>query len=57
LILSTSYLSWQGFGLTAENRKALYVPKGFAHRFQTLADDVEIVYQISQFYAPNSAGG
>jgi dTDP-4-dehydrorhamnose 3,5-epimerase len=54
---SPSYLRWQGFELTAENRRALYVPKAFAHGFQTLADDVEIVYQISQFYAPNSAGG
>jgi dTDP-4-dehydrorhamnose 3,5-epimerase len=54
---SPSYLRWQGFELTAENRKALYVPKGFAHGFQTLADNVEIVYQISEFYAPNSAGG
>jgi len=54
---SPSYLRWQGFELTADNRKALYVPKGFAHGFQTLADNAEIVYQISEFYAPNSAGG
>ena len=54
---SASYLRWQGFELTGANRKALYVPKGFAHGFQTLADDVEIVYQISKFYAPSSAGG
>lgn len=54
---SPSYLRWQGFELTAENRKALYVPKGFAHGFQTLVDNAEIVYQISEFYAPNSAGG
>ena len=54
---SPSYLRWQGFELTEENRKALYVPKGFAHGFQTLADNAEIVYQISEFYAPNSAGG
>jgi dTDP-4-dehydrorhamnose 3,5-epimerase len=54
---SPSYLRWQAFELTAENRKALYVPKGFAHGFQTLDDNTEIVYQISEFYAPNSAGG
>jgi dTDP-4-dehydrorhamnose 3,5-epimerase len=54
---SASYLRWQGFELTAENRKALYVPKGFAHGFQTLTDNAEIIYQISEFYAPNSAGG
>ena len=54
---SLSYLRWQGFELTAENRKALYIPKGFAHGFQTLADNAEIIYQISEFYAPNSAAG
>ena len=54
---SPSYLRWQGFELMAENRKALYVPKGFAHGFQTLADNAEIFYQISEFYAPNSAAG
>jgi dTDP-4-dehydrorhamnose 3,5-epimerase len=54
---SPTYLQWQGFELTAENRKALYVPKGFAHGFQTLTDEAEIVYQISAFYAPDSAGG
>jgi dTDP-4-dehydrorhamnose 3,5-epimerase len=54
---SPTYLQWQGFELTAENRKALYVPKGFAHGFQTLTDEAEIAYQISAFYAPHSAGG
>jgi dTDP-4-dehydrorhamnose 3,5-epimerase len=54
---SPSYLRWQGFELTAENHKALYVPKGFAHGFQTLAENAEIIYQISEFYAPNSAAG
>jgi len=54
---SPTYLQWQGFELTAENRKALYVPKGFAHGFQALTDEAEIAYQISAFYAPDSAGG
>jgi len=54
---SPSYLRWQGFELTAENRRALYIPKGFAHGFQTLTDDAEIAYQISAFYAPEAAGG
>ena len=54
---SPTYLQWQGFELTAENRKALYVPKGFAHGFQTLTDEAEIAYQISAFYVPASAGG
>jgi len=54
---SPNYLRWQGFELTAENRRAIYIPKGFAHGFQTLTDDAEIAYQISAFYAPEAAGG
>lgn len=54
---SPTYLRWQGFELTAENRRALYIPKGFAHGFQSLTDDVEITYRISAFYAPEAAGG
>jgi dTDP-4-dehydrorhamnose 3,5-epimerase len=54
---SPTYLRWQGFELTAENRRALYIPKDFAHGFQTLTDDTEIAYQISAFYAPQAAGG
>lgn len=41
--------------LTAENRKMLYVPTGFAHGFQTLEDDTEVLYQISEFYSPDHA--
>src|SRR6516162_5541348 len=54
---SPSYLRWQGFELTAENRRAVYVPKGFVHGFQTLIDDAEVAYQISAFYAPEAASG
>jgi dTDP-4-dehydrorhamnose 3,5-epimerase len=54
---SPTYLRWQGFELTAENRRAIYIPKGFAHGFQSLTDDTEIAYQISEFYAPQTAGG
>src|SRR5262249_9015656 len=54
---SSNFLRWQGFELTAENRCAVYIPKGFAHGFQTLTDDAEIAYQISAFYAPEAAGG
>jgi dTDP-4-dehydrorhamnose 3,5-epimerase len=54
---SETYLQWVGVELTAANRKALYVPKGFAHGFQTLADDTEVFYHISQFYAPECARG
>ena len=43
--------------LTADNRRLLYVPEGFAHGFLTLADDTELFYQMSQYYASEAAGG
>ena len=43
--------------LTAEDRKALYIPVGFAHGFQTLEDDTEVLYQISEFYSPEHSRG
>ncbi len=48
---------WYAAELSAENRRALYVPRGFAHGFQTLADDTEVLYQMSEFYHPESARG
>jgi dTDP-4-dehydrorhamnose 3,5-epimerase len=54
---SPTYLSHLGIELTAENRRALYIPEGFAHGFQTLADDTEIFYQTGDFYAPECASG
>jgi dTDP-4-dehydrorhamnose 3,5-epimerase len=43
--------------LTAENRRALYVPAYFAHGYQTLTDDAEVVYQAGGAYAPGSERG
>jgi dTDP-4-dehydrorhamnose 3,5-epimerase len=54
---SPTYLQWVGVELAAETRKALYVPKDFAHGFLTLEDDTEVFYQMSEFYAPQSACG
>jgi len=54
---SPAYLQWIGAELTAENGRMMYVPKGFAHGFLTLADDSEVFYQMSEFYAPDCAGG
>jgi dTDP-4-dehydrorhamnose 3,5-epimerase len=54
---SPSYLQWQGFELSAENGLQLYIPKGFAHGFQTLSDDCEVFYLISAFHAPDAASG
>jgi dTDP-4-dehydrorhamnose 3,5-epimerase len=54
---SPTYLKHVGVELTAGNRRALYVPAMFAHGFQTLEDDTEVFYQMSEFYAPHSARG
>src|SRR3954470_11791797 len=54
---SPTYRNWFAVELSAENRKMVYVPEGFAHGFQTLADDTEIVYQISESYRPEYARG
>ncbi len=54
---SESYKQWISVELSAENRRALYIPEGFAHGFQTLVDDVEVMYQVSQFYTPSAADG
>ena len=43
--------------LTAENHKMLYVPEGFAHGFQTLEDNTEVFYQMSEIYVPEYARG
>jgi dTDP-4-dehydrorhamnose 3,5-epimerase len=43
--------------LTADNRRMLYVPSGFAHGFQTLEDATEVLYQISEFWAPELGRG
>jgi dTDP-4-dehydrorhamnose 3,5-epimerase len=54
---SETYRSWFGVELTAANRRMLFVPEGFAHGFQTLEDDTEVTYQVSQFYTPGSERG
>jgi len=54
---SSTFKQWVAVELTAENRKMLYIPEGFAHGFQTLEDDTEVFYQMSQFYQRDSARG
>jgi dTDP-4-dehydrorhamnose 3,5-epimerase len=54
---SATRLRWHAVELSAENRRALYVPEGFAHGFQTLADDSEVLYQMSELYHPDLARG
>ena len=54
---SPTYKQWIAVELSEANRRALYVPEGFAHGFQTLMDDTELFYQVSQFYAPEFERG
>jgi dTDP-4-dehydrorhamnose 3,5-epimerase len=48
---------WAGVELSAENRAVLYIPSGFAHGFQTLTDDAEVRYHISERYRPEASRG
>ena len=54
---SPTYLQWQGFELSAENRHSLYVPEGCGHGFQTLEDNSEVFYMISAEYVASAARG
>jgi dTDP-4-dehydrorhamnose 3,5-epimerase len=54
---SPTFKRWIGVELSADNRRALYVPEGFAHGFQTLSDDADVMYQVSAFYTPGAEGG
>jgi dTDP-4-dehydrorhamnose 3,5-epimerase len=54
---SPTYLQWFGAELTQDNREMLYVPEGFAHGFQTLTDNTEVTYHVTEFYTPGAEGG
>jgi len=54
---SPTFKQWVGVELTEENRRALFVPKGFAHGFITLEDNTEINYLVTQFYTPEADSG
>jgi len=56
-LASPTHKQWDGFELTAENHRMLYVPEGCAHGYQTLQDASEIEYLTSAFYAPQAASG
>ena len=53
---SPTYATWVGVELTAENARQLFIPRGFAHGFITLTDDVEVQYKADNFYAPTCDG-
>jgi len=54
---SKTFKRWFAAELSADNRRALYIPEGFAHGFQTLGDAAEVFYQISPAYVPEAARG
>lgn len=49
---SITYKHWMAVELSEENKKQLLIPKGFAHGFVTLTDDVEVQYKVDQYYDP-----
>jgi dTDP-4-dehydrorhamnose 3,5-epimerase len=54
---SPAFKKWFGVRLDEQNGHMLYIPKGFAHGFQTLGDDTEVFYQMSQVFSPQHARG
>ncbi len=54
---SPTFGRWAAVELSSENRRALYVPEGFAHGYQTLTDETEVWYQMSAPHAPHAARG
>ena len=54
---SSTYLQWEGFELSEDNLNQLYVPRGFAHGYQTLTDNTIVNYLCSAFYKPEANDG
>ena len=54
---SATFKQWLALELTAENRRMLFIPQGLAHGFQTLVDNTEVFYQMSEFYYHECARG
>jgi dTDP-4-dehydrorhamnose 3,5-epimerase len=54
---SPTLRQWLAVELSANNRRMLYIPEGYAHGFQTLTDHSEVFYQMSEFYVLDSARG
>ncbi|HUZ57997.1 MAG TPA: dTDP-4-dehydrorhamnose 3,5-epimerase [Hanamia sp.] len=54
---STTFLKWFGIELSAENKKMIYIPEGFAHGFQALSNNCEIIYHHTDFYTPDAEEG
>jgi dTDP-4-dehydrorhamnose 3,5-epimerase len=54
---SATFGCWAGFELSRHNRRAIYIPRGIAHGFQSLEDDTDVFYLMGQSYHPESARG
>ncbi len=54
---SATYGKWYGLELSAENKKQLYIPEGFAHGFLVLSEQAEFCYKVTDFYHPGDEGG
>jgi len=54
---SSTFLRWHAERLSADNVRSLLIPKGFAHGFQALSDDAELIYLHSRAYTPGAEGG
>lgn len=54
---SPTFLQWFGTELSADNKAMMYIPEGFAHGFQTLTENCELIYCHSNFYTPGVEGG
>ena len=54
---SETFRQWRAVELTADNRRALYIPAGFAHGFQTTTDGAEVFYMMGDVYVPELARG
>jgi len=54
---SLTYKQWFGIELNSKNGQMLLIPENFAHGYQSLLDETEVFYQVSQFYAPDAERG
>jgi dTDP-4-dehydrorhamnose 3,5-epimerase len=54
---SNTFLKWFGIELSAENKKMIFIPGGFAHGFQTLTDNCQLIYHHTAFYKPGFEEG
>jgi len=54
---SPTFRQWEAYELSAENRRMLWIPEGFAHGFQALRDDTDVLYFMTEYFSPEHARG